>query len=203
MGNDPQVATVAPGSADDAEGSVLQGIWREVAAGNAGATGATPATDPARGEPLSPLPPNEGTRPSVQADAAPGPASDATQPGDPEHGRLLQSARAVQALNERLQVDMDVPGHRLARDRLTAFVAKVSALSGVRPDELVIGSGSDAFVVQNDAGGRTIAKFDTQDAIKAPVGDSLDRLATLSREQQSQAANEQAIEQPQRTPLLP
>jgi hypothetical protein len=117
----------------------------------------------------------------------------------------LQSARAVHALNARLNLDMDAPAHRLARDRMTAFVAKVSALSGIRPDELVIGSGSDAFVVQNDVAGRTIARFDTRDAIKAPVGESLERLAAAARDRAAQATDEQALEQaqPQRSPLLP
>jgi hypothetical protein len=138
------------------------------------------------------------------------PASDgragvpAPQPADPQYERLLQSARAVQALNERLCVDMDVPAHQLARDRLAAFVAKVSALSGVRPDELVIGSGSDAFVVQNDAAGRTIAKFDTHDAVNTPVGDSLDGLsAAMRRQAPEHEALQHGIERLVKAPALP
>ena len=179
MAADPQRPAVT--GIEGSEAALLQGIWREVgdAAGNAA-------------EPLHQTP----------DPASPG-SSVAEPPGDRfGHERLLQSARAVHALNERLQVNMDVPEHRLARDRLTAYVAKVSALSGVRADELVIGSGSDAFVVQNDAGGRTIAKFDTQDAVKAPVGDSLDQLAAASRA--AQTASEPSLEQPQaQRTLLP
>ncbi len=176
MGNEPGKA----GFVEDGEGALLQRIWREVEG---------------RGESDAP----QRTRA-----ASPSPASDATEPGGPEHERLLQSARAVHALNARLNLDMETPAHRLARDRMTAFVAKVSALSGVRPDELVIGSGSDAFVVQNDVAGRTIARFDTQDAVKVPVGESLARLAAASRDPAVQAVDEQALEQqPQRSPLLP
>ena len=94
---------------------------------------------------------------------------------DPSTSRLMQSARAVMSLNQRLGLDMASTDNQLARDRLTAFVADISARSGVRPDELVIGSDTDAFLVQNDPAGRSIARFDTRDAMGTPVSDSLAR----------------------------
>ena len=140
----------------------------------------------------------------VERPAATGRPGESAPQADPQHERLLQSARAVHALNERLCVDMEVPAHQLARDRLVAFVAKVSALSGVRPDELVIGSGSDAFVVQNDAAGRTIAKFDTHDAVNTPVGDSLDGLsAAMRRQAPEHEALQHGIDRLVKAPALP
>lgn len=183
----------APGAtgpeATPGEGGLLREIWSELQG------------TPAAGAPAA----GRGGRPAPLNDASPAP-SPGGQPGEQpeapdaaliarERAHLLRCARAVQALNERLQLDMDTPAHRLARDRLTAFVAHVSALSGVRADELVIGTGSDAFVVQNGPAGRSIARFDTHDAVNTPVAESLDGLAAAAHGQ-VEAQDAQAPPQP-------